>query len=240
MYIAEGSDWFWWYGDDHSSALDALFDHLFRKHLRNVYALLRAEPPGLLFAAISRSSQGRKALHDQPNSFLNVSVDGRSSYFEWINAAKYVCGNDRGTMTLVSQGPLRSVWFGFSVEKLYLRVDCDGPARRAPGRGRLRAGRIRRPRRLGDHRLRSRLAPPLGPPAPRRRGDGRPGSVEVATDKILELAVPFASLGQGEGDPLRFYVELLKGDASLDRAPREGIFELSVPTPDFERIMWQV
>ena len=71
LYIAEGSDWFWWYGDDHSSALDALFDHLFRKHLRNVYALLGAEPPGLLFAAISQSAQGRKALHDQsPNSFL--------------------------------------------------------------------------------------------------------------------------------------------------------------------------
>jgi alpha-amylase/alpha-mannosidase (GH57 family) len=33
MYIAEGSDWFWWFGDDHSSAQDALFDYLFRKHL---------------------------------------------------------------------------------------------------------------------------------------------------------------------------------------------------------------
>ena len=43
-----------------------------------------------------------------------------------------------------------------------------------------------------------------------------------------------------EGDPIRFYVELLSDDASLDRAPREGIFELTVPTPDFERIMWQV
>src|SRR5262249_37940962 len=29
LYIAEGSDWFWWYGDDHSSAQDALFDYLF-------------------------------------------------------------------------------------------------------------------------------------------------------------------------------------------------------------------
>jgi alpha-amylase/alpha-mannosidase (GH57 family) len=33
IYIAEGSDWFWWFGDDHSSAQDALFDYLFRKHL---------------------------------------------------------------------------------------------------------------------------------------------------------------------------------------------------------------
>ena len=62
----------------------------------------------------------------------------------------------------------------------------------------------------------------------------------MATGKILELAVPFGRLGLKPGDPIRFYVELLGGEPSLDRAPREGIFELTVPSPDFERIMWQV
>jgi len=33
LAVAEGSDWFWWFGDDHSSAQDGLFDRLFRKHL---------------------------------------------------------------------------------------------------------------------------------------------------------------------------------------------------------------
>ena len=42
-----------------------------------------------------------------------------------------------------------------------------------------------------------------------------------------------------DGDPIRFYVELVAGHTSLDRAPREGIFELTAPSPDFERIMWQ-
>ena len=54
LYIAEGSDWFWWFGDDHSIALDALFDHLFRKHLRNIYVLLGQEPPRILFTPISQ------------------------------------------------------------------------------------------------------------------------------------------------------------------------------------------
>src|SRR5204862_488924 len=40
VFIAEGSDWFWWYGDDHSSEHDLEFDDLFRRHLRNVYRLL--------------------------------------------------------------------------------------------------------------------------------------------------------------------------------------------------------
>ena len=140
IYIAEGSDWFWWYGDDHSSALDGLFDHLFRKHLRNVYTLLGSDPPGSLFAPISRRRQ--KPLHSQPVSFSNVKVDGRATYFEWIDAARYVCGNDRGTMTLVTRGLLESVWFGFDAERLLVRVDTEGgPAReRLSGADRLRIG----------------------------------------------------------------------------------------------------
>ena len=41
VLIAEGSDWFWWYGDDHSSEHDLEFDDLFRRHLRNAYRLLQ-------------------------------------------------------------------------------------------------------------------------------------------------------------------------------------------------------
>jgi alpha-amylase/alpha-mannosidase (GH57 family) len=240
MYIAEGSDWFWWYGDDHSSALDALFDHLFRKHLRNIYALLGADPPGLLFQPISRASAPR-ALHDQPSSFLKVKVDGRSTYFEWINAARYVCGNDRGTMTLVSQGPLAQVWFGFSAEKLLVRLDTSGGAarERLAGTSLLRIGFVDPAD--WEVRVENPCEPrPIG--HIRHRGDVTCNgtTVEVATGRILELAVPFARLGLETGAPVRFYVELLADETSLDRAPREGIFELTVPTPDFERIMWQV
>ena len=65
-------------------------------------------------------------------------------------------------------------------------------------------------------------------------------TIEASTDAIFELAVPFARLELRPGDSIRFYVELMRGEASLDRAPREGIFELVAPSPDFERIMWQV
>jgi alpha-amylase/alpha-mannosidase (GH57 family) len=40
IYIAEGSDWCWWYGDDHFSENDEEFDLLFRTHLMNVYRLI--------------------------------------------------------------------------------------------------------------------------------------------------------------------------------------------------------
>jgi alpha-amylase/alpha-mannosidase (GH57 family) len=48
LYAAEGSDWFWWYGDDQQSGQDASFDELFRTHLRAVYLGMGTSPPAEL------------------------------------------------------------------------------------------------------------------------------------------------------------------------------------------------
>lgn len=45
LYAAEGSDWFWWFGDDQESGFDDVFDDLFRGHLREVYRVLGKKPP---------------------------------------------------------------------------------------------------------------------------------------------------------------------------------------------------
>lgn len=45
ILIAEGSDWFWWFGDDHGSDSDAEFDTLFRDNLKAVYRALGQDPP---------------------------------------------------------------------------------------------------------------------------------------------------------------------------------------------------
>ena len=44
MYILEGSDWFWWLGEDP----DGSFDRLFRKHMANFYNIISQEPPEYL------------------------------------------------------------------------------------------------------------------------------------------------------------------------------------------------
>ncbi|MFA5115871.1 MAG: glycoside hydrolase family 57 protein [Candidatus Omnitrophota bacterium] len=43
MAILEGSDWFWWYGDD-----PGYFDELFRMHLSNFYSIIGKDVPGYL------------------------------------------------------------------------------------------------------------------------------------------------------------------------------------------------
>ena len=136
-------------------------------------------------------------------------------------------------MTLVAQGCSAAVWFGFDAERLLdPRRHRGRPAReRLAEADRLRIGFVD-PAGLGDRRHPSPSQPR---PVAYVNHAGQPSSngttVEVATDQILELAVPFGRLGLRPSDPIRFYVELLEGDASLDRAPREGIFELTVPSP---------
>ncbi|NOT58455.1 MAG: hypothetical protein HOP18_27995 [Deltaproteobacteria bacterium] len=48
LYAAEGSDWFWWFGNDQDSGADADFDDDFRMHLKSVYRLLAQPYPHVL------------------------------------------------------------------------------------------------------------------------------------------------------------------------------------------------
>jgi len=236
MYIAEGSDWFWWFGDDHSSAQDDLFDQLFRKHLQNVYVCLGSEPPSLLNRPITRMV--RRTIHSEPKGFLSVKVDGRRTYFEWLNAGHYISGSERGTMTLVTEGVIREVYFGFDVEQLMLRVDTS----------RLARDDLNRVQELRVHFLEPqgyqiRVADPGKPTMAARllkNGEEVAGAqVRVAVGQIVELTVRFADLALTVDAPVHLYIEILAEGQSVDRAPREGALEMRMPGPDYERIMWQ-
>lgn len=48
LAVCEGSDWCWWFGESNPAAQVATFDELYRRHLTNLYRLLRATPPAYL------------------------------------------------------------------------------------------------------------------------------------------------------------------------------------------------
>src|SRR3954466_548133 len=60
LFIAEGSDWNWWYGPEHHTANDADFDELYRKHLSNVYQALGGAAPEYLARPFARFSSGAR------------------------------------------------------------------------------------------------------------------------------------------------------------------------------------
>jgi alpha-amylase/alpha-mannosidase (GH57 family) len=236
IYIAEGSDWFWWYGDDHSSALDSLFDQLFRKHLQNVYTILRVPYPSQLNRPISRGEQ--RILHTSPRGFLDVVVDGRRSYFEWLNAGHYVAGSERGTMAMVTAGVIKDIHFGFDLERLMVR--CDTTTRASDDLRQVAELRI------GFIEPAGYVLRVSNPGLPTAKAclyhDDQlveDAKISYAVEQIVELTVQFADLKVQPNSPLQCYVEVLGETQSLDRAPREGALEMLVPSADFERIMWQ-
>jgi len=54
LHAAEGSDWFWWYGDDNESDQKDVFDALFRAQVARIYRGAGLEPP----ASLGRSLRG--------------------------------------------------------------------------------------------------------------------------------------------------------------------------------------
>lgn len=53
LYIAEGSDWNWWYGGKAHRGADNPFDKLYRAHLKNIYKALKKPIPDFLKISIA-------------------------------------------------------------------------------------------------------------------------------------------------------------------------------------------
>src|SRR5207245_11276026 len=88
LQAAEGSDWCWWFGPEHSTANDAEFDALYRKHLTAIYLALGQVAPEELAKPIKRRPE--HAVQLAPTAWLNIKIDGRdTSYFEWLGAGLY-------------------------------------------------------------------------------------------------------------------------------------------------------
>ena len=122
LLAAEGSDWCWWYGPEHSTANDAEFDALYRKHLTGVYLALGQVAPEELAKPIKKKPE--RAYQLPPSANLKIKVDGYdSSYFEWLGAGVYSPLQRGGSM----HGRvfyLKELRYGFEEERFVVRVEC--------------------------------------------------------------------------------------------------------------------
>jgi len=237
LFIAEGSDWYWWYGDDHNSGQDDVFDDLFRRHLRNVYTLLDEVPPSILNKSITTVE--RRHLHSQPRSFLDVTADGRASFFEWLQSGHYEAGSERGTMTMVSEGAIKDIHFGYNCDSLFVRLDTQSRATED-----LKSFDEIHLRFVEPYGTELQIACNIvGKQTPTIMVDGKktPSTAgSAAIRKIVELSVPWKEMNLKTGQRLSFAVELVKAGESVDRSPTEGTIDLTVPSTDFEMRNWQV
>ena len=225
IYIAEGSDWFWWFGPDQRSDQDYMFDALFRAHLSNVYSLIGEEPPSELERPLA--GPARPAPSSAPAGILHVTIDGQTSDPEWIAAGQYAVAGEAAAMRRSGEPPLRLLFFGFDNENFLLRL--DGNIWRTVALDKIRVLlQFQTPwpmrvfiENLSDH-----------PPAVRiinEHGHEFQCVNTAAVRNFLEIACPRIPLAAGPGDKVKFYVEVFSDDVSVQRIPETGLIEAEVP-----------
>jgi alpha-amylase/alpha-mannosidase (GH57 family) len=246
ILVAEGSDWFWWYGDDHSSAHDLEFDQLFRRHLQNAYRLLQKPVPEELF--VSNITTGRaSAVQTAPTGLIGPTLDGEeTSYFEWLGAGTLEIRDVAGAMHQTNQRAalLTLVQFGFDRQQLYVRLDGVRRITELLGDGHefwlkfLQPTSARLVVRLLEGKLRTQWT---APPAGYLVGSEPDVSATAAAGTVLELALPLEDLGVGPAAPVAFFVTVQDvTQAELERHPTHRPIELTVPDEQFEARNWSV
>lgn len=116
LFICEGSDWFWWYGEPNDSGRDNIFDYIFREHLKNIYLFLGLEVPQYLdtplLSAITKPSR-------YPKGEFTPVMDGKEKDDEnWMNAG---CIKIPDGPVLKEDKFYDKICFGYDKDNLYLR-----------------------------------------------------------------------------------------------------------------------
>ncbi len=240
IYVAEGSDWFWWYGDDFSSDNDEEFDRLFRMHLAQVYILLGSAVPDYLQNPIVFPHEVRPGM--EPQAFITPAIDGQVTHFyEWQDAGYFAAQSLGGSMYR-AESFLSGIYYGFDAEHLYLRLDPIFQNQQHL-KGLQCHIHILRPTKW-------QIFFPLLLPAEepffllsRESEDGahpQERFKSIAGGQIIELSIPFSALQVHPHEKINFFLRVAKGDLELERHPRSGYLSMVVPDRDFEQTLWRV
>jgi alpha-amylase/alpha-mannosidase (GH57 family) len=233
LWVAEGSDWCWWYGPEHSSAHDEEFDLLFRKHLSNIYRLLGGSPPDELAVAIKRLRA--RAVVTPPMGRIEPRVDGQvTNYFEWLGAGVYSPEYRSGSMHGGAQC-VEALYFGHNERSLYLRLDLSIAFLEKYPQFEIRVN-VNGENRASLHATIGECR--LGLIQLWRQGEqilvplGTGEQLHAAFDRIFELRLDYALLGLEPGEKTRLQVSLWAEELPLQVIPSEGWLTLEL-TDDF-------
>ncbi len=238
LYIAEGSDWFWWYGDDFSSANDETFDLLFRTHLMNVHRKLGEKIPSYLQQPIL--SKGRASLKQEPLGIISPKIDGNiTDYYEWLEAGLFRIDESGGTMHLATS-LLKEIRFGFDIDSIYFRFDLSlSPLDES----------------LSETYITVEFSEPIG--VSLEIPLGRAGEIRLiktedgketmnslsdsySLGKIVEAGIPFKELCLERPKEIRFIVRVRKENIIYETWPRSGFISFKSPGEDYELKSWSV
>jgi len=242
MYIAEGSDWFWWYGDQFHTDFSMEFDYLFRSHLQNVYDKIGLPIPFEITQPIKPIKT--ISVSDEPAAFIHPIIDGyQSHYLEWTGAGSVFLDEKGGSM-YAGDSFIRGFMYGFNLDYFFIRIASveDG----------------------FDFDLSSDISFRLIFSCKERdfilyftrniknncweysffigsdKTDIELSGIKVTIQEIIECALPFGIFDAGVGTRINFIFEFLQDDIVKERLPRSGSISIIVPDEDFEKKVWLV
>lgn len=247
LYAAEGSDWFWWFGEGHSSNQDAMFDQLFREHLAALYRSLNEPVP----ENVRQPVEVHEARGDHtPQGFIHPMIDGRGNEQDWDKAGRIEVGGARGTMHQSS--PIQRLWYGVDHLNLYLRLDFQTgvqPGKEIPPELNLLWFYENRPmhnspiplvdlpkesplnyafhHHLGINLLTQTVW--LQEAGEYSRWQSRASRAQVGIDSCVEIAIPWADLQVEPDYGLRLVVVFSEGGRYRQYLPENGMLAISVP-----------
>ncbi|MBD2297755.1 glycoside hydrolase [Nostoc sp. FACHB-190] len=247
LYAAEGSDWFWWFGEGHSSNQDAIFDELFREHLAGIYKALNEPVPAYLYQAVEVHEIRANHL---PESFIHPVIDGRGDEQDWDKAGRIEVGGARGTMH--NSSLIQRLWYGVDHLNFYIRLDFKSgvkPGQELPPELNLLwfypdKTMHNSPIPLKDvpqqapvnylyhHHLEINLltqSVQFREAAEDYQWQPRFSRAQVALDTCLELSVPWADLQVPPDYPLRLVLVLADNGRFSDYLPENALIPIEVP-----------
>ena len=244
IYVAEGSDWNWWYGDEYRSGNSSAFDSLYRKHLMNVYTFLGEKVPDWLHIAICGQEKARPKR--EPVDFINPILDGKvTDYFEWQGAGQYDVSETIGPMHRRAS-IVKSFYYGFDLNNLYLRLDTNMELsqenlremvikinflKESPQQATIQM--------LQDGKLGLSLFD-LTQVEDRESYQKIKDLTSISYQKIIELCIPFVDLKVRTGQAIDLVIVLERNNMELERWPSRGTVRVTVPGEDFALKHWSV
>ena len=252
LLIAQSSDWFWWYGEPNNSGQDFVFDYMFREHLKNIYLALDCEPPEYLNNSLISKIE---IPFKKPSREITPRMDGlRTSDNDWYNSGlislldgpvhrenknidKILFGCDEKNMYFRLHVNKNSSETNFidRINQFYIYVRN---ATHAGARAYIRLiSKTDNPYPILSEKFENELTLTLVKDTlyPPRLSTclhqnlwtlANPEGVNIVYKDVIDLAVPFDTLGVGHGDKIEFFIANTDSGVKNTYVPQEVMLSM--------------
>lgn len=253
LFIAEGSDWFWWYGEPNNSGQDYVFDYMFRERLKNVYLALNINYPEYLNTSLITKIE---MPFKHPTRPITPRMDGLvASYDDWFHA---------GNMSLLDGPVFRenknvdNILFGCDEKNIYFRLHVNKGSGENNYIDRINQFYIytRNATNIGNRayiRLISKTDNPypilrekfehelaltlvkdtLYPPRltacihPNMWTLSNPDSINIVYNEVIDISIPFDTLGIKRGETIEFFMANTDSGVKNTYIPQEILLSMT-------------